>query len=489
LDQFWEACQGPGELRLLIEQAGLPPRGVVLSTPFAVIGRDDPSDIALDDDAISRRHLYLQVLNGRLWCFDLVSRSGVFWDDLPQQSGWMGGTGVRIGPFHVQALSRELLEPCESNPLSSHDEDADAGPAVRLEFLNAAMLGAFGERPLWHIDRSLTLIGQSQHCKIRFKCPSVSRIHCSLVRTPQGIWVIDLLGRERLQVNGMQVRWARLLDGDRLKVGRFEMDVHIEAPQAAEAPAAAEPPAPAEPAPLASSALVSDPSRGMSAANPAGIAGLDLFASFMMGNAPASPGSTAIAPARPPQQPLSLPTPGPGLDPTQTLLMTFANQFSMMQQQMFDQFQQTTLMMLQMVGTLHRDQFEFVRQELAGLRELNQQIQDIQAKLDRHKPAAAPSPAPRPATASAPPAPRPAAPTPAKPAASAPAAAAPATNGNHTKPAPPKDKAPPAAATAPAGEAAPNGDDVHGWLAQRFSELQQERQTRWQKLVATLMGK
>ena len=31
--------------------------------------------------------------------------------------------------------------------------------------------------------------------------------------------------------------------------------------------------------------------------------------------------------------------------------------------------------------------------------------------------------------------------------------------------------------------------DVHAWLSQRFTDLQQERQTRWQKLVGMLLGK
>ena len=52
-----------GELRLLYQ-------------PFAVIGRDPRADIVLDHTRVSRRHVYLQIVNGRAFWVDLESRSG-----------------------------------------------------------------------------------------------------------------------------------------------------------------------------------------------------------------------------------------------------------------------------------------------------------------------------------------------------------------------------------------------------------------------------
>ena len=43
--------------------------------------------------------------------------------------------------------------------------------------------------------------------------------------------------------------------------------------------------------------------------------------------------------------------------------------------------------------------------------------------------------------------------------------------------------------TAASGPAEQTGVDVHAWLCQRFASLEQERQTRWQKLLGFLMGK
>ena len=51
---------------------------------------------------------------------------------------------------------------------------------------------------------------------------------------------------------------------------------------------------------------------------------------------------------------------------TESMLVPLVNQFGLMQQQMFDQFQQAMAMMVQMFGTMHRDQMEVIRTELSG---------------------------------------------------------------------------------------------------------------------------
>jgi hypothetical protein len=68
-----------------------------------------------------------------------------------------------------------------------------------------------------------------------------------------------------------------------------------------------------------------------------------------------------------------------------------------------------------------------------------------------------------------------------------PGAAASASAG---KPTPPPAQA--AAAPGQTGGAAPaglNGEDVHAWLCQRMADLQQERQSRWRRLLNFLAGK
>jgi hypothetical protein len=200
-------------------------------------------------------------------------------------------------------------------------------------------------------------------------------------------------------------------------------------------------------------------------------------------------------------------------DAGQSLLLNVVNQFSIMQQQMLDQFQQTTFMMLQMFSAMQKDQFELIRQELDALRELNREIHELQTELAKHpaKPAGAPpSPEIAPSTkrragaAST----NFAAQMPSPAVSAAPANQAGAANGARfvrkpvlvepaaIDPAPKTNHVPKSTADAPAtkepassGGPAAQGEDVHGWLSQRFNDLQKERQSRWQKIVGTLMGK
>jgi hypothetical protein len=65
----------------------------------------------------------------------------------------------------------------------------------------------------------------------------------------------------------------------------------------------------------------------------------------------------------------------------ESMLVPLVNQFGLMQQQMFDQFQQAMAMMVQMFGTMHRDQMEAIRSELAQLHELTQEFHALKQEL------------------------------------------------------------------------------------------------------------
>ena len=59
------------------------------------------------------------------------------------------------------------------------------------------------------------------------------------------------------------------------------------------------------------------------------------------------------------------------------------NQFGMMQQQMMDQFQQTVSMLVQMFGSMHRDQMDLIREELDQLRDLTKEFQTHEGRVGR----------------------------------------------------------------------------------------------------------
>ena len=57
------------------------------------------------------------------------------------------------------------------------------------------------------MNRVMSLIGSASGCKFRLDDPSVAPFHCCLVRTSQGLWVVDLLGHEGTYVNDSAVRF------------------------------------------------------------------------------------------------------------------------------------------------------------------------------------------------------------------------------------------------------------------------------------------
>src|SRR3954452_15814650 len=139
-----------------------------LPQPFAVIGRDPRSDVPLDDAQVSRRHAYLQVVAGRVFCADLGSRTGTHWPDGAGTAGWLrADQALRIGPYTLRLRGGDPAAPAPG---------ALALPEITLEFLS----GTIGPTH-WPLRRALVLVGRSPDCRVCLPAPNVSKYHCSLV--------------------------------------------------------------------------------------------------------------------------------------------------------------------------------------------------------------------------------------------------------------------------------------------------------------------
>jgi hypothetical protein len=275
--------------------------------------------------------------------------------------------------------------------------------------------------------RALVMLGRSRPCWIRLPSRDVSRIHCSLVRTPAGVWVIDLFGRGGIAINARPARWARLDPGDRLDVGPYQ--IHLRA-------------------------------GGESALTPA-----------------------APRPALLPERvtgPPPLPAPNPSWRPTTlaarpdldaSALAPILQELGQMQQQMADHFQQTMLMVFQLFSTMHQDQMGLIREELAEIRRLSQEQQALQAELRRRDTVEAPNNG-------------------AGAAVGAPAAETartpdrPIDEGDVEPAAASPHRVPPPTRTSPGS----SPHDLHALINRRLVAIQEERQTRWQKLMQSVMG-
>jgi hypothetical protein len=253
------------------------------------------------------------------------------------------------------------------------------------------------------------------------------------VNTPSGLWVVDLLGREGTYINGVSVRWGRLDPEDEMQIDQFRIRVRYLTPPAQANHAMPHLQPANEDHALAPRTNGKGGSGGPLPSFPS--------AAWQREEAGKNPQTQVLTPVG-----LAVPMNGTA----ESLLMPLVSQFSMMQQQMFDQFQQTLVMMAQMFGNLQREQMAMIRQELDQIQELTRELHTLQTEGMRQ-------------------------------------AAAPSSALSSTAPTPSaKTEAPPAPAPDPSKLCDP---DVHMLLSQRLAALQEERQTRWQKVLGLLTGK
>ena len=394
-----------------------------LSLPFVLIGRDERADLRLDDERVSHRHAYLQMVAGHLWCVDLGSRTGIHGEGGKLVAGvLLPRETFRIGPYALRRADEGSFageaSSAPANPLCSEADDLSSLPRIALDFSGGA-----AREKTWLVDRPLTLVGRASFCKVRLHSSMVSRVHCALLNTSRGLWVIDLLGREGTYVNGKAVRWAGLEHNDELQVDQFRIRVRFLAPSQRDLPARR---AEGEGSRVESEgenhALLPPPSTH--------------FGGSILPTA-ATDGLTTIG--------------------AEALMLPLFAQFSEMQQQMFDQFQQSLVLMAQMFGGLQREQMQLVRQELDQLHEITRELQEVEGQLSKRAPAtmALPRQINKEIRRQG------------------------EKETSEDEPARKESVNPPVAAST----------EVHLWLAQRLATLQQERRTRWQKILGMVSGK
>jgi hypothetical protein len=281
---------------------------------------------------------------------------------------------------------------------------------------------------------------------VRLGGPEVSQFHAALVRTPVGLWAVDLLGRHGIAINGQSRRWGRLGDGDELTVRQHRVRVRYGEVNAFAPASAVMLPAPVAAAgPLG--ALVGSASGELAVPAPAGVP------------ATVTPEQAALVEA----------LVGPLMDRFGQVQQQMLGQ---VQQQMFDQFQQVLMVVLQMFGRMHRDQMDLVRRELAEMRTISGELEAARAAVQRLEatgPSVAGAPAPplAPANGNT------------MPAGTDRGEATPRGDGAETAPRPRPE---------PVAAGAGDGADLHAKLVERVAALQQEQQGRWQRLLGLMTG-
>ena len=218
LGLFLEACGANGPLRLEWDdwETGRPVARD-FERPAILVGRNPHADLVLGHPLVGLRHAYLQLVEGRLFATDLGSREGLHWGGVPRRGGWIDrGRPVQVGVTTIRVVEGDRAGDWGPGPgpTSRRYKSSRSLPRAVLE-----MLGSGEEMRRLPLDRVLTLVGGSQHCHVRLPGPGTSRFVCGLLRTSVGVWAVDLLSSQGVAVNGAICRQVRLEDGDVLRIG------------------------------------------------------------------------------------------------------------------------------------------------------------------------------------------------------------------------------------------------------------------------------
>src|SRR5689334_8356976 len=127
MELFLQACRWRGPLRLSVEYQGQSlTMERVLHQPYALVGCDPRMDLFLYHPQVSRRHAYVQLLDGKLYCIHLHSQR-----DKQEPEGANGSRSLHdeqalhIGPFRVRAAGGgdDPLFPASVSALEFSEED------------------------------------------------------------------------------------------------------------------------------------------------------------------------------------------------------------------------------------------------------------------------------------------------------------------------------------------------------------------------------
>jgi pSer/pThr/pTyr-binding forkhead associated (FHA) protein len=425
---FRNACGADEPMRLVVEGPG-ESRVVELSLPFALIGRDPRADVSCDDARLGKRHAYLQMVAGRWLFVDFLSQTA------GHRAGWLDpNQELRFGP-----LTLRLPEDAAG---ASWIRSGSASPYRRGELVPMIVnLKSRVANSTWRMKRPVDLIGSSSWCRIRLRDPDVSRFHCALVNTPDGLWAVDLLGRGGILFDGQPVRVAPLGENDSIQIATFTISARRESP------------------------IFEGPSTANSQAAPP----------------TATPTSEATTIAQPAVWPLDERS---SKDAANSPLIVQLSQlqhqmYLQMQQQLTEQFQHAMSLFVDAFWAMHREQSDMIRKELRRVRRLTQELSQLQTQLEKNSAANAPSLSTQTAML---------------PAATPP----PPASGQRTEPRPPPkaDKPAPKPRSAPkppsASAESPSAKtpaEMHAWLSERVAKIQRERQSSWQKILNLLQGK
>ncbi len=265
---------------------------LALKRQVATLGRDEDSDIWIDDDMASRHHAELAYDKGKVYLTDCDSLNGVLLNEKPIRGSMVVEANdlLQIGEHCFSFILADVHLADQSDPLAHHtlrsslhglSGDSDilpstplpdekfSAPAISVETVEigykvpqlpsmrpgGAVIIRNGEmaNQSFSLDRATISVGRGLESDIVINDTSISRQHVQFLRQPDGDYVQDLGSRNGTLVNGEPLRTPRLLQvGDAILLG----NVHLEY---AALPTPRTIPTSHSVAPVSSSGLISGP--------------------------------------------------------------------------------------------------------------------------------------------------------------------------------------------------------------------------------------
>ncbi|MCY2967919.1 MAG: FHA domain-containing protein [Planctomycetota bacterium] len=368
--EFAAACgqRGPLRFRIFDSRSGKM-RETQVPGPAVLVGSSEECDLCLNDPEISRRHAYLQVVDGHLICCDLDSRTGIHWGKSSRPRGCLEvNESLHIGPFMLTLLDSQGNSG-KSTPLpakfSTWDAPGDATAPFVLSFLNAHSRS--GKKRICRIVRRITLVGWSDVCNLRLQHNSVDRVHGCFLAVNGELWVVELQSETGIEVNDRKVVFRKLAIGDHIRLGKFQLSVSPLSEARFADDEESEPELPGG----TSSAGKSTPEADVESETKK-----PKKVKRKVGGLVPSGGLRPVG-AGEGLTPRGATGGVPPMDPATTAMM---QHFQSMQQQFIDHTQQMMSMVVQAFSSAHNRQLDVIREELQRVHDLNRELQELQAR-------------------------------------------------------------------------------------------------------------
>jgi pSer/pThr/pTyr-binding forkhead associated (FHA) protein len=237
-DRFLQACRGAEPIRLEVRRSSGAATVKEFPKPYVLVGRDGRADLALVNPEVAIRQLYFQLIGGRVYAVRISETPVKMSDGRSWESSWvLPSDEFCCGWVTLRVINPDQRPP--GGPASGGDPVAARHTGPR-EYAFEPLAGRSNPPRRFTHRQDLLLVGREAPCKFLVRHASVSRFHAAIVQTPYGLWVVDLLSRTGVRVNGARVAAAELQDGDQLYFGEIGVKVCLEARRALEPQPAAD---------------------------------------------------------------------------------------------------------------------------------------------------------------------------------------------------------------------------------------------------------